>query len=64
MRKMDQEEFDKLPFDKNPKDCGHSEVVKLIDGATGAHMDYGCIVCGLQYTNREVFAKRGLDGNK
>ena len=62
MRKMDQEEFDGQTFVKNPRDCGHPDVVRLIDGATGAHMDYGCTVCGLQHTNSEVFKKHGLEG--
>lgn len=64
MQKMDQEEFDKLMFDKNPKECGHPDIVRLIDGATGAHIDYGCKVCGLQYTNREAFERYGLEGYK
>lgn len=62
MRKMEQEEFDKLKFDRNPKDCNHPEIVRIY--FQGAHTDYGCVACGLSHTNKEVFEKPGLEGYK
>lgn len=64
MKIMSQSEFDKLCFCANSKDCNHPDVVRLVDAYTGAHMDYGCMVCGLQHSNRDVFNKFGLEGYK
>lgn len=60
MIKMEQEEFDKLLFDTLPKNCNHPEVVRLY--TMGVHADYGCLKCGLEHTNKEVFDKIRLFG--
>ena len=62
MRKIDQEEFDRLEFDRSPKDCVHPEVVRIY--YQGSHIDYGCVACGLSHTNKRVFDKPGLEGYK
>ena len=62
MRKMEQEEFNKLTFDISPKECSHIEVVRLY--SLGTHTDYGCLKCGLQHTNEAVFAGLGLSNFK
>ena len=55
MQKMDQEEFDKIKFEKEPKDCRHPNVVRIT--YLGAHIDYGCTVCGMMHTEIEAFTK-------
>lgn len=63
MRKMDEKEFNNLTKDKSRdvvKSCDHLEVVRIY--TMGSHTDYGCLKCGLQHTNKEVFDKPGLTG--
>ncbi len=58
MRKMSQKEFDELvkdiPLEVKIK-CKHSEVVRINDDYSGAHIDYGCTGCGMMHTNKEFF---------
>lgn len=55
MKKMQENEFDKLKFDIAPDKCVHAEVVKLY--VFGAHTDYGCLSCGLTSSNVEIFKR-------
>lgn len=63
MRKIDEKEFNSLVKDiprEVVNSCNHPEVVRIY--TMGAHTDYGCLKCGLQHTNKEVFDKPGLEG--
>ena len=62
MRKMQEEEFNLLTFDTNPKDCNHPEIVKTY--YLGTDTGYACLVCGLTHTSKDVFDKPGLEGYK
>lgn len=65
MRKIDEEEFYSLTKDI-PEDakhnCGHPDVVRIY--TMGTHSGYGCLMCGLEHTNKDVFNKPGLSGWK
>ena len=58
MRKIGQEDFDKMTFSVDVKECNHAEVVRLY--TMGSNTDYGCLCCGLQHTNIDVFSRPGL----
>lgn len=55
MQKMTEEEFDKIAYEYNIKECDHSQVVRLY--YMGTHTDYGCMKCGMKSTVKEHFNK-------
>ena len=56
MKRMSEEEFDKLSFHTPPEKCPHTNVVKLY--ILGAHSDYGCEECGVKDSRIEFFRNK------
>lgn len=52
LQKMTEQQFEKLVFTRNRKECKHI-VVKLT--YLGMHSDYGCILCGMQSSVKKDF---------
>lgn len=62
MGRYEKEEIDRILEDRkqngqleDPKECNHSSVVR--EYYLGAHVDYACLDCGKQSTNRQHFSK-------
>lgn len=58
MRKMEEEEFDRLTKDipsNIAKSCKHPDIGKLY--YLGCNTDYGCLSCGMHHTDLDAFKR-------
>ena len=57
MQRMVESEFEKIKPVCSPKDCDHSQLVRICDDGTGCNTDYGCLKCKFRHTSREAFER-------